>query len=187
MKSRLALSFLLICLAICCALPRPAVAQSTPDMKAADSIAKLLWTVKRVGIVNDFDNLFSADERKRLQQRINDFTKTNGYDFTIVTLKEEPGVKGNLDSLGTIIGRSWGIGSKKFEDGVTIVICAGCREMRVSNGLGTAQILSDPQVLDIVKGSFFPPFKRGAYFEGVDAGLQRLMDELKGKRPPPSF
>lgn len=164
-----------------------AAAQAVADMHAADSIAKLLWTVKRIGIVNDFDKLFSSDERSRLEQRITEFTKTNGYDFTIVTLKDEPGVKGNLDSLGTIIGRSWQIGSKQFEDGITIVICAGCREMRVSNGLGTAQILPDPKVLDIVSGSFLPPFKRGAYFEGVDAGLQRLMEELKGKRPPPSF
>jgi uncharacterized protein len=177
---------LLAVVCFCCTNPVRLNAQTKIVLPKTESVAQPKYPVKPVGVVNDFDSLFTKQQRSTLEQLIKRFTDSNGYEFAVVTLRAEPGVKGNLDSLGTLIADSWGVGSKKYDDGVTIVICAGCREMRIANGLGTAQVLSDQKSKGIVDNSFLPAFKRGAYFEGVEAGLLELMRQLHGKRPPPS-
>jgi uncharacterized membrane protein YgcG len=70
------------------------------------------------------------------------------------------------------------VGQKQKNNGVTIGLSKGYRFMRIENGYGIQNILTDNETKKIIDSAFIPYFKKGEYFEGIVNGLEAIMKKL---------
>jgi uncharacterized protein len=125
--------------------------------------------------------LFTNDEQKKLDSIIGAFEKETTTQFCIVTLDTICTAKEKFNELALHIANAWGVGQKDKNNGVTICISKGYRQIRICNGYGIEKILSDKETKDIMDKYFIAKLKEGEYFQGVQDGLVAMIDTLRKK------
>jgi uncharacterized protein len=134
-----------------------------------DSLPKPLnWT-------NDYENLFTDEEEDYLDSIITDFNNLTGIQISIVTIDTIYTSKQKFDDLTLHIANTWGIGEKNKNNGILIGISRGYRKIRIQNGFGFEEILSDAQTKQIIDNQIIPFFKKNEYFNGTSLGLTTLI------------
>ena len=134
-----------------------------------DSLPKpLSWT-------NDYENLYTDKEEDILDSIIFDFKNKTSVQIAIVTLDTICTSKQKFEDLTLHIAKSWGVGEKNKNNGILIGISKGYRIIRIQNGLGIEEIITDLQTKEIIDNYFIPNFKKNEYFNGTSLGLKELM------------
>ncbi len=131
------------------------------------------------GYVSDFEHLFTQNEIQQLDSLIGDFEKRTTIQIAVVTLNEPHTDSTDFDNYTLELANAWGVGQKEKNYGVFIGVSRAFRKIRIQNGLGITQWLSDEETLKIINDHFIPGFKKGNYFVGVRNGLLALMGSLK--------
>lgn len=129
--------------------------------------------------VYDYANLFSANEKKQLEEKLvrySDSTTTQIVVITIESLKNE-----NVNQLATNWAHTWGIGQAKEDNGVIILIAKNERKIAINPGYGLEDRLTAGIGGEIIRNIITPEFKAGSYYNGIDKGTDALFDVFKGK------
>jgi uncharacterized protein len=134
------------------------------------------------GYVNDYENIYSTEEKATLDSLIADFEQTTTIQIVLVTIDTSMIAKDSLDEFTLRIGNAWGVGQKEKNNGIVIGISRGYRKMRIQNGYGIQSILTDEETKKIIDTSFIPGFREGKYYEGTMNGLKNLMETLSKKQ-----
>jgi len=132
-----------------------------------------------VGYVNDFDHVFSVQERKSLDSLITAFEKETTVEIAVLTLDNTYCGIENFDSLVLSIHNEWGVGKEDKNNGVLIAICKQSRKMRINNGSGIEIKMTDEETRQILNKEIFPEFRQDKYYEGVRKGIISIMKELR--------
>ena len=133
------------------------------------------------GFVNDFENLYTIKEQKLLDSLLVACETETTIQMAVVTIDTTMTTKNNLDDFTLKLANTWGIGHKNKNNGIVIGISKGHRKMRIQNGHGTEQTLSDSETKQIVEDNFIAHFKKGEYFEGTREGIESLFAKLRTK------
>lgn len=136
---------------------------------------------KYTGYVNDFENIYTEAEEKKLDSLITVFEKETSVEIAVVTL-DTTMVGPTSDDMYAItfeIANQWGVGKKDKDNGVLIGISKGRRRMRIQNGLGTEKVMSDKKTGEIIDNYFIPHFKEDRYYTGTYEGLEQIMNHLR--------
>jgi uncharacterized protein len=136
---------------------------------------------KPVSWTNDYENLFTETEQKKLDSIISKFEKETEIEISIVTIDTIKVSKENFDDLTLHIAKSWGIGKTEKDNGILIGISKGYRRIRIQNGNGIEKIITDEETKNIIENYFIPEFKKGEYYNGTLNGLRELIKLLKRK------
>ena len=136
---------------------------------------------KPVGFTNDFEGLFTVEQRDQLDRKIIDFENKTTIQICIVTLDTSYVSEKQFNALALHIANKWGVGAKGKDNGVTICICNGYRKMRICNGYGIEKILSDNETKSIVDNYFIKGFREGNNYKGTMDGLDALIAKLNEK------
>ncbi len=134
-----------------------------------------------IGLVNDFERIFSDEQERSLKNTISNFKAETGIQIVILSLDSACTSKDKFDALALHIFNTWGIGEKGKDNGVLITISRGHRIMRITNGYGIERILSNEETKTIIDTYFIPDFKKGEYYKGTLTGLRELMKLLNLK------
>jgi len=134
---------------------------------------------KATGWVNDFENIFTSKQERKLAQLITDFEKETTVEIAILTLDTAMITNDNFDAFILAVANRWGVGKAGKDNGVVIGISKGLRYISVQNGYGIEKELTDAETKQIIDTRFLPKFKRGKYYKGTKNGLKALMNELK--------
>ena len=151
-------------------------------VKIVDSIQNQIVDISNLeptGWVSDFEHIFSESQISELDSIIAHFEKETSNEIAIVTIEESWATKENFDSLVYVISKNWGIGKQGKNNGILIGICTGLRVIRIQNGTGIAERLSDKETKKIIDKFIIPEFKKGNYFEGVKSALLALMQKVR--------
>ncbi|MBJ6366809.1 TPM domain-containing protein [Snuella sedimenti] len=133
---------------------------------------------KPVGYVNDFEQIFTPDQKILLEKLISNYEKRTTKEIAIITVSTiEP--YDNIKDYGTDISNEWGIGKKGKDNGLAIIFSKSLREVRVSTGNGTEKILTDEICKSIIDQIMVPEFKNGEYYNGIEKGLLELIAKWK--------
>src|SRR5262249_40339264 len=89
--------------------------------------------------------------------------------FVIPSLEGE-----SIDDVAYRAFNTWGVGDKKRDDGVLIVLATGDRKVRIEVGKGLGGSLTDLQANDIIRNDMAPLLKQGKIGEGVPAGARAV-------------
>jgi uncharacterized protein len=171
-------SFLALSICVLCATCQP---NSTP--------AKLLFfnrvlkdsIPKPHGFTNDFEDIYSNKEEKILDSLIAGFEKETSIQIAIVSIDTTMTTREGFDNFTLELAKKWGAGLAVKNNGVLIGVSKGFRIMRIQNGYGIEEILSDKETKEIVDNSFISHFKKGEYFIGTYEGTKALIAKLRTK------
>ena len=134
---------------------------------------------KPISYVNDFEGIFTMAVKQRLDSMIVRFERESTIEMAVVTLDSTITDKANFDETTLIIARKWGVGKKGKNNGILIGFSRGLRMIRIQNGYGIVEKLSDRKTKEIIDNIILPQFKKDDYFEGIRQGIFCLYQQVK--------
>jgi uncharacterized protein len=130
---------------------------------------------KKVGIVNDFEDIFDKKQEKKIAQLIKKELKGSEDEIAVVTiasLGDFPDIEAYAEAL---LGY-WNLGDG---NGVLIVMGKGLRKVRIQYSAGIGGRLTDNESKKIIEAQIIPEFKAERHLEGILKGIEAIGKELK--------
>lgn len=134
---------------------------------------------KRYLSTNDFAGIFTNSEVLTLDSIVIAYEKSTTIEIVIVTFDSTWITKDNFDKFVLKIHNSWGVGKVGSNNGIVIGICTGLRRIRISNGYGIENKISDEETKKIMDHFIIPEFRKANFFEGIRKGLLALISRLQ--------
>lgn len=131
------------------------------------------------GLVTDFAAVFSAAEIHELDSLIKAFEKATTNQVAIVIFDTIPVLKEEFDAYSLGLANNWGVGQKEKNNGILIALCTSMRRIRIHNGFGITEKLTDTATKKIIDSAIIPDLKKAGYFSGVKKGLLSIMAKLQ--------
>ncbi len=154
-------------------------ADKTATVSATTGIHEDIDTTVQMpsSLVNDFEHLLDNRSIDTLTAIVNDFQDKTAIQIAVVTTSSfYP--KTTIAEYSVWLGDKWGIGLKKINNGIMVVISATQHQCRISTGLGMEQLLSDEDCQKIVTEKMLPYFQQENYPEGISQGVKEIMRVL---------
>ena len=141
---------------------------------------QLFWDSlpRPISWTNDYAWLFSTAQRNQLDSTISNFEKRTTVEISIVTLDTFCVSKEKFEDLALHIATTWRIGKKEKNNGILICICTGYRMIRIENGYGIENYLTDEETKEIIDTVFLPQYKKGDFFAGTNTGLNSIISKF---------
>ncbi|EHQ25385.1 TPM domain-containing protein [Mucilaginibacter paludis] len=130
-------------------------------------------------LVTDYTNTLSADQKSGLENKLVAFADSTSTQIAIVMLKSVGGY--DINQYGTALIRAWGIGVKGKNNGILVLVALGDRKVSIQTGYGAEGAVPDIVAHNIIENDIKPYFKQGQYYEGLDAGTNSLIKQMKGE------
>jgi uncharacterized protein len=130
-------------------------------------------------LVNDFAGLLTSDEVNQLEQKLdtyNDSTSTQIVVVIVNTLNDA-----DPATYAYSIGDKWGAGSKKFDNGIVLLISKNDHQVFIATGKGMEGPLPDVTCHNIVQNIIVPNFKSGDFYNGIDQATDAMIKVIGGE------
>lgn len=128
------------------------------------------------GRVVDDAHILSEGTKEQITQKLEDLENRTTRQLVVVTLPSLQGYE--IEDYGYQLGRAWGIGQKKLNNGVLFIIAPNERKVRIEVGYGLEPILTDALSNVILQERVLPRFRRGDMEGGIVAGTDAIVEQL---------
>src|ERR1700733_8961416 len=128
------------------------------------------------GRVLDGANILSDTTKSDLTNKLAALEQKTSRQLVVVTLPSLQGYE--ISDYGYQLGRAWGIGQAKLNNGVVFIIAPTEHKARIEVGYGLEPILTDALSEVILQSVVLPKFRTGDYDGGVEAGVDALIQQL---------
>ena len=129
----------------------------------------------------DFENLFSKIQKDSLLKITTEFEQKTSAEICVITLDNEIKNYEELKSQSLFLANYLGIGKKEKSNGILISITKKSRLLRIENGDGITNLMTDLETEKILNEKFIPEFKNGDYYKGTLNGINKIIEELSNK------
>lgn len=130
-------------------------------------------------LVVDNANILSSAEQATLEQKLVALDDSTSNQISILTIKSLNGEP--IEDVANATFREWGIGNKKTKNGVLVLVATEDRKIRIEVGYGLEGAIPDITANDIINNDIKPNFKRGNYFDGLNAAVDNLSKAAAGE------
>jgi uncharacterized protein len=138
-----------------------------------------IYPEKPVGFVNDFDGLFDAGQKQRLEAKLSAYRDTTSNVIVIATLK---GLKGSsVEEVATAMFTDWRMWEGDRRNGVLILIVPSERRIRIEVGYGLEGAIPDILAGRVINNIIQPAFREGRFYDGLDRATSALMQMAAGE------
>jgi uncharacterized protein len=148
---------------------------------AAPTLTNAAWAAgptfpALTGRVVDNANILNAQTKADLNDKLAVLEEKTSRQLVVVTL---PSLQGyDISDYGYQLGRAWGIGQAKLNNGVLLIIAPNEHKARIEVGYGLEPILTDALSSVILQNAVLPKFRSGDFNGGVTAGVDALIQQL---------
>lgn len=132
-----------------------------------------------VGFVNDFANVFSADQKNNLTEKIRNFEKETSAEIAVVTVISLEGQ--DVKTYANKLFNKWGIGKKGKSNGILLLLAVKDRKVRIETGYGNEGALNDAKAGRVIREVMSPFLKQNKFAEGLMAGTEEVMVIIKSE------
>jgi uncharacterized protein len=131
----------------------------------------------------EFPDFINSIEQEKLEQKLQSFSKESSNQIIIVIVD-------NLNDYepweyATLLGEKWGVGQKKEDNGIVILIKPtggiGGRKLFIATGRGLEGAIPAAICNQIIERELTPNLKAGKYFTALDQTTNVLMALAKGE------
>jgi uncharacterized protein len=130
-------------------------------------------------LVNDYTGTLSADQLQQLESKLVAFDDSSSTQIAVAIIKSVG--EYDINDYALQLGRKWGVGGNKKNNGVMIVVALGDRKISIQTGYGIEGALPDVYTKRIIETDIKPAFKAGDYYGGLDAGTNSIIKLVKGE------
>ena len=128
------------------------------------------------GRVVDKANLLTPAVETDLTGKLESLEKSTGRQLVVVTLPDLGGLE--IEDYGYRLGRAWGLGDAKADNGALLIVAPNQRAVRIEVGYGLEPFLTDALSSVIINSAILPKFKAGDMQGGIVAGTDGLIQQL---------
>jgi uncharacterized protein len=135
-------------------------------------------------LVNDFTNTLSADQVQALERKLVAFDDSTSNQIAIVIIP----TTGDYEpaDYATTLGREWGIGNKKTNNGVLILVAKNDRKVFIAPGYGLEGAIPDATAKSIIDYDILPNFRGNDYYRGLEIGTNSIIKAASGEYKAPA-
>jgi uncharacterized protein len=133
------------------------------------------------GSVNDFAFLFTKEEYDDLDMKLIKHLEETKIPIVIATLYATDPL--SPSEYASLLYNWWGIGKKKVNKGVLILICTAARHVESEVGLGLEKWIGEKETDEALSKMAAPYLKDGRFYEGVKAAYEHLAKMMYEKVP----
>lgn len=134
---------------------------------------------KPSGYVNDFANILDAPARAELDALLREAEEKTSAEIVIATVPSLDGM--SVEEYANKMFAAWGVGKKKEDNGVLVVVAPSDRSMRIEVGYGLEPVLPDGLAGEIIRAEFLPRFREDDYPGGIRGGMRRIVAVVEAK------
>ena len=130
-------------------------------------------------LVTDQAGVLSASELQSLEQKLVALDDSSSNQIAVVlikTLNDRP-----IEEYATKLFREWGIGNKKTNNGVLLLVAVDDRKIRIEPGYGLEGAIPDITASAIIRNDIGPTFKQQNYYKGLDNAVDALAKAAVGE------
>lgn len=169
--------FASLLLVLLLALPVTAMASSAATVAASTN--RQLPVPAATGYVVDQAEILSPETEQALTGIMEVLDKEDSTQLAVLTI---PSLKGdNLEMYALAVAETWGIGQKGKDNGALLLIAQKERKVRIEVGYGLEGRLTDLLAGRIIRNEITPRFKEGDFDGGVRAGVEAMIQAVKGE------
>lgn len=133
--------------------------------------------------VTDLTATLSSTEESRIEARLKEFEATKGAQIAVLIVgSTQPET---IFDYSMRVADAWKLGRKDVDDGVLFVIAKNDRKLQILTGRGTQGVLTDAMAKRIISEVVAPKFRSSNFAGGIEDGVARIIDVLKGEALPP--
>ncbi|HWP65328.1 MAG TPA: TPM domain-containing protein, partial [Candidatus Limnocylindria bacterium] len=133
------------------------------------------------GPVVDQAGIIDPASRRRITELALDLERRTGAELAVLTMPSVAPL--TAFDYGMQVVDAWKLGKKDRDDGLLLLVVLEPREVRMFTGYGLEGTLPDGRVGAILDEWVVPHFKRGAYGDGIYAGLAAAAAAITGDAP----
>jgi uncharacterized protein len=134
-------------------------------------------------LVNDYAEVLTPDQAQALENKLVRFDDSTSTQVTVVIVRNLGGM--DVADAATELGRSWGVGGKKNNNGVVLLVSFEDRKLNISPGYGLEKTLPDLTTQQIIQQIIVPNFKGNDYYRGIDEGTDAIIQAVQGEYHAP--
>ncbi len=128
--------------------------------------------------VTDVINLFSAQEKQLLEQKLIAYEQNTGSQI-VVLIVETTGIE-TIEEYSMRVAEEWKIGTAEKDDGIILLIAKNDRKLRIEVGYGFEADVPDVAAKWIIDEQITPEFKKGDFVGGINKGIDQLINLTSG-------
>ena len=128
------------------------------------------------GRVVDDANILSDATKEDLNGKLAALEQKTSRQLVVVTIPSLGGYE--ISDYGYQLGRAWGIGQAKLNNGILLIVAPTEHKVRVEVGYGLEPIVTDALSEVIIQTQILPKFRAGDFNGGVEAGADALIQQL---------
>ena len=136
---------------------------------------------KPIGLVNDFEQLFSIAEIDSLNTLLMQYNRMLDIQISVVSLNEDYTSSEDFDAYTLKLANHWGVGDSKKNNGILFCLSRSLRMIRIHNGYGIEQLLTDEDTAAVIQTVCIPNLKKGNYFQATAEGVTALGKLIGGR------
>jgi len=130
-------------------------------------------------LVTDVAGILSPQEKQTLESKLVLIDDSSSNQIAVVIL---PSLDGNpIEEYATKLFRTWGIGNKKTNNGILLLIAVQDKKIRIEVGYGLEGAIPDITAINIIDNDLKPAFRSGAYYQGIDKATDDIAKAAVGE------
>jgi len=132
----------------------------------------LLDKLEPEGLLNDFACVFGAEQRQTCENLLREIREKTSAEPAVVTLQTLEGAE--INDFANRLFQKWGVGRKKKDNGILILVAVQDRKARIEVGYGLESVIPDAKAGRILDEVMLPLFRQGHYAEGIIKGTETI-------------
>lgn len=128
-------------------------------------------------LVNDYTKTLTEDQKQHLEQKLVALDDSTFIQIVVVIVQSLDGY--DVADAAIELGRKWGVGNKKNNSGVVLLVSKGDRKLNISPGYGLEGALTDAEASNIIEDIIKPNFKGDDYYRGINEGTDAIIKAVK--------
>jgi uncharacterized protein len=130
-------------------------------------------------LVTDVAGVLTPEQKQALENKLVAIDDSSSNQIAVVILPSLDGYP--KEEYAIKLFRDWGIGNKKTNNGVLLLIAINDRQIRIEVGYGLEGAIPDITALNIIDNDIKPAFKAGNYYEGIDQATDNIAKAAVGE------
>lgn len=130
-------------------------------------------------LVNDYSQSLSATQVDQLERKLLAFEDSTSIQIAVVLMNSTGSY--DINDYATRLAQQWGVGNKKFNNGILLLAAIGDRAVTIQTGYGIEGAVPDAIAYRIIEQEIKPAFRSNDYFTGVNQATDALISYTKGE------
>ena len=132
--------------------------------------------------ITDLAGVLTSEQTASLESKLKALEDSDSTQVAVIII---PSLEGeSLEDYSVRMARAWRLGQKGRDNGALLLVAMKERKVRIEVGYGLEPTLTDAKSHLIIQNEMIPHFRQGEFYEGIDAGVNGIIQVVHGVYQP---